>query len=160
MSALVTDRLLTFELAGSLFALPVAAVLEVADAAPLAAVPTLPLAVGGVVNHHGDAVPVLSHSALLELPPSEATPPQLVIVSDGREGHALRLGLPVDRVIGLAPGRPAQSRDRDPIAERRNLGGRLLCVIDPQRLLARALELISSSQLAGARAPALRGGGA
>jgi chemotaxis signal transduction protein len=152
------DRLLTFELAGSLFALPVAAVLEVADAEPLAAVPTLPISVGGVVNHHGDAVPVLSQSALLDVAASPAAPAQLVIVSGGAEGEGLRLGLPVDRVIGLAPGRPAQSRDRDPVAERRNQGGRMLCVIDPQRLVARAHELIATSQLSGAAAAPARAG--
>ncbi len=158
MSASSTqDRLLTFELAGSLYALPIAGVLEVADAAPLALVPTLPFEIGGVVNHQGDALPVLSQAALLEAPASARAAAQLVVVTDGGEGSGSRLGLPVDRVIGLAPGRAALARGLDPVAERRNIGGRMANVIDPQRLLARAREVIATATAAaGAARP--RGG--
>lgn len=155
MSASSTqDRLLTFELAGSLYALPIVGVLEVAEASPLSLVPTLPLEIGGVVNHHGDALPVLSQSALLDVPEGTLPAAQLVVVTDGSEGEGSRLGLPVDRVIGLAPGKPALARGGGPIAERRNLGGRMANVIDPQRLLARARELIGTASAAGgAHAP-------
>lgn len=157
-SAAAQDRLLTFELAGSLYALPIVGVLEVAEAAPLSLVPTLPIEIGGVVNHHGDALPVLSQSALLGV--SEGTKPaaQLVVVTDGSEGDGSRLGLPVDRVIGLAPGKPAQALGGGPIAERRNLGGRMVNVIDPQRLLARARELIANASAAGGATAPPRGG--
>ena len=68
------DRLLAFELAGTLYALPIADVVEVTDVGPLSAVPMLPITVGGVVNHHGDALLVLDGPTLLERPAGEARP--------------------------------------------------------------------------------------
>ena len=44
------ERLLAFELAGGLYALPIACVVEVGEVEPLACVPTLPPALGGVMN--------------------------------------------------------------------------------------------------------------
>ena len=50
-------RLVLFEVAGSAYALPIADVLEVADWALPAAIPSLTSAIAGVVNHHGNASP-------------------------------------------------------------------------------------------------------
>ena len=59
------ERMLTFEVGASLYALPIACVREVCEVEPLSCVPTLPASVAGVVNHHGDALPVLRRSVLL-----------------------------------------------------------------------------------------------
>ena len=61
------QRLLTFEIGAAVYALPIADVLEVAEVAPMACIPTLSRQVAGVVNHHGDALPVMSREALFEL---------------------------------------------------------------------------------------------
>ena len=61
------DRLLTFEVAGDFYAIPIAGVLEVADATRVTCIPTLPTKIGGVINYHGDALPVLNCSSLFEI---------------------------------------------------------------------------------------------
>ena len=60
-------HLLTFDVGGSVYALPISCVLEVAEVDGVACIPTLPPQVGGVVNHHGDALPVVLRSPLLAL---------------------------------------------------------------------------------------------
>ena len=53
---------------------------------------------------------------------------------------------PVDAIIGLVdgPGGTANGTD-DVVVDRRPLGGRLVNVLDPQRLLARAVQVIEKS---------------
>jgi purine-binding chemotaxis protein CheW len=139
------ERLLTFEVAGALYALPIGGVLEVIEPAPLACIPTLPPALVGVANYHGDALPVLRSSALLDVAQAELPPPQHVLVLVDRPSGAARLGLPVDRVFGLVDGAAAVARGADPVAERRSLDGRVAHVLDPRRLVARAGEVIERS---------------
>jgi chemotaxis signal transduction protein len=139
------ERLLAFELAGGLYALPIACVVEVGEAEPLACVPTLPPALGGVMNHHGDALPVLRPEALLGVERSALPEPSQVLAITARPGGGARLGLPVDRVAGLVEGEGATARGSDPVAERRALDGRVLFVLDAQRLVARAQDVIERS---------------
>jgi len=139
------ERLLLFEVGGSRYALPIAGVIEVAEVARLACIPSLPVRVGGVVNHRGDALPVLRRSALLDV--DEAALPEpthLLVVSDRPTGGA-RLGLPVDRIVGLVDGTAAVARGAQTVAERRPIDGRVTSVLDPQRLVARAQEVIERS---------------
>jgi chemotaxis signal transduction protein len=60
------NRLLTFEIGSSLFALPIEGVHEVAAMAELACIPTLPREVAGVINYRGDALPVVRRERLLD----------------------------------------------------------------------------------------------
>ena len=60
------ERLLTFEVASSVYAVPIAEVHEVAEAGRICCVPTISLGVVGVMNWHGDALPVVSTPLLLE----------------------------------------------------------------------------------------------
>ena len=131
------ERLLAFELAGALYALPITDVAEVTEAGPLAAVPMLPLALGGVVNHHGDALLVLHGPTLLERAPGAARPTHLLVLARDPDDPA-RFGLPVDRIHGLVDGPAASARGVSPIAQLRPSGGRLLHVLDPRRLQERA----------------------
>ena len=62
-----SDRLLLFEVGGRHYALPIADVAEGTEGGCIAAVPTLRAAVGGVMNHHGEALPVVRPAALFEL---------------------------------------------------------------------------------------------
>jgi len=136
------ERLLTFEVGGSLYALPIANVLEVAEVEPLACIPTLPASTGGVVNLHGDALPVIRRSALFELDEAGLPEPAHLLVVAARPEDVVRLGVPVDRIAGLVDGAGAASRSGELVAERRPLGGRVVGILDPRVLLVRAREAI------------------
>ena len=142
-------RLLTFEIGEGLFALPIAAVLEVAERGPVACMPTVPPGVAGVLNYRGDALPVVRREHLLEVEAGREAAEHVLVISD-RPSNAPRLGLEVDRVLGLVDGEGAESpRGGGPVAERRPLEGRLANVVDPGRLVARAREVIEGSLARG-----------
>ncbi|MFQ5416412.1 MAG: chemotaxis protein CheW [Myxococcota bacterium] len=146
-SAELDERLLTFEIGQALYALPISAVVEVTEVEDgLTAVPTLPARIGGVINFHGDALPVLRSDALLGVAGAESkSPAQVVVVSDGPMAKA-RLGLPVDEILGLVSGPRAVSRTADPVAERRLIGGRLANILDPARLVATAAAAVDRTR--------------
>ena len=141
------DRLLTFEVGDSLYALPIAGVLEVVEIERVSCIPTLPKSVGGVSNYHGDALPVLRRSALFDVDEEGLPEPQqvLVLVDGPRRAASACLGLPVDRVLGLVEGTAAPASGPDPVSERRPMDGRLANVLDPVRLVALASEVIERS---------------
>lgn len=143
------ERLLAFEVAGSLYALPIGCVVEVGEVAPLACVPSLPARVGGVMNHHGDALPVLQRGVLLGVDEDSLAEPAHVLAVTARSAGGPRLGVPVDRIVGFIDGAPATARGDDPVAERRVSDGRVLFVLDPQRLVARAKDQIEHSVAKG-----------
>jgi len=137
------NRMLAFELGTTLFALPISGVVEVAESARVAPVPMLPRASFGVVNHHGDALPVVFGGAVLAF--SGASAPTRLLVLAGDVDDPDRYGLPVDRILGLVAGEAALARSANPIAERRRHEGRVLNVLDPRRLLACAQALVEES---------------
>lgn len=139
------DRLLTFEVAGDLYAIPIAGVLEVADAGRVTCIPTLPTKMGGVINYHGDALPVLNCSSLFEVNESELDEPSSILVISGRAGESARLGIPIDRVLGLVDGAAAAMSGAKAVAERRSIQGRVASVLDPSRLVSQARDVIESS---------------
>ncbi len=143
-------RVLVFEVAGVSWALPVGDVLEVAELGELAGVPTLPRTLASVTTHRGDALPVVSPAALLEVDPAKVPAPArlLVIGSDPDEPGVL--GLPVDRVLGLAQA-PRTTPRGGVVRARSSLDGRMLRVLDAARLLARAEELIAGAAQSGGR---------
>ncbi len=152
----IPGRLLAFEVGGSRYALPLAGVVEVADFDALAAVPGLEPRLGGVTNLHGEALPVLHAAPLLGLPREEVPEPNhlLVIADPGRE--ALRVAMPVDRVISLVEHTVAAAgADSGVVSERSAVLGRLTAILDPARLLARARDLV---QEAAGLGPAGEGG--
>jgi chemotaxis signal transduction protein len=143
MSAGAESRMLAFELGATLFALPISGVVEVAESGRVAPVPLLPRASFGVVNHHGDPLPVVFGRALLEFS-GESVPTRLLVLA-GDPDDPERYGLPVDRILGLVPGAVAPARSAGPVAERRPHEGRVMNVLDPRRLLARALVLVEEA---------------
>ncbi|MEE8508545.1 MAG: chemotaxis protein CheW [Myxococcota bacterium] len=138
-------RLLSFEVGGARYALPIAGVIEVAELGSLACIPTLPVKIGGVINHRGDALPVVRHGSLLDVERESSSDPTHVLVVTDRPTGGTRLGLLVDRVLGLVDGDPGVGSGSHPVVERRPIGGRVTGIIDPQRLVARARELIERS---------------
>ncbi len=139
------ERILVFEVAANTYALPIASVLEVAEVGELTCIPMLASTTGGVMNHHGDALPVLRSASLLEHEGGEDERPERVLVIARPGTSAPSLGLPVDRIQGLVPGGGATAPGAAPFAERRPIDGRLVQVLDPQWLVAKAEEVIHES---------------
>jgi chemotaxis signal transduction protein len=138
-------RLLTFEIGESLFAMPISSILEVTERGIEACVPTVPASTASVINYRGDALPVVRWAKLFASESAGVSQPEhILVISDGPT-HAARLGLEVDRVLGLVDGDGSNSIGGDPIAERRPIGGRVAHVLDPARLVARAREVIDNS---------------
>jgi chemotaxis signal transduction protein len=138
-------RLLTFAVGGGIYALPIASVLEVTEVGGSACIPAVPPEKAWVVNYHGDALPVVRSSALLDLAEASVPAPEHVLVITAGSSSSAGFGLPVDRILGLVAGASAAARDRDPIAERRPLDGRVANVLDAERLVAKARELIEQA---------------
>lgn len=138
-------RLLTFEVGGSLYALPIGCIVEVTEVGALACIPTLSPETAGVLNYHGDALPVLLRSTALDLAEQELPAPSHVLVLTPRPTGGARLGLFVDRIAGIVNGEGARARGREPVAERRSIDGRVVFVLDPERLVARAGDAIRDS---------------
>ena len=141
----VVERLLTFEVAGAAFALPIADVAEVTEIPAIAGIPTVPGSVGGVVNHHGDALPVVRREVLFETEGEALEAPRhlLVLARDPDDPEAL--GLLVDRVLGLVEGTGGVAHAEDAVVERRPIEGRVVSVLDTQQLLRRAVDAIERS---------------
>jgi chemotaxis signal transduction protein len=143
-----TERLMTFDIADTTYALPIADVLEVLEQAGMNCVPRLPRDQGGVLNWHGEALPVVAPHLLLGGEPIGKRSPeevqQFLVVSD-RADSSVQLGLPIDCVTALAFGEPPMVRGNEVVVERRPMDGRVVNVINPQRLVARAAEIIESA---------------
>ena len=104
------DRMLTFEVGSSLFAISIEAVHEVAEMGVLACVPTLPVEVAGVVNYRGDALPVVRRERLLTPGDGALEQPEHVLVIGERPGAPPSLGLTADRVLGPGGRRAAEGQ--------------------------------------------------
>jgi len=140
------DRLLSFEIQGQLFAMPIAGVLEVADMNERSCIPSVRRSVACVVNYRGNALPVVRREHLLEVPSEsdDTTAEHILVLTDSRTSTA-RLGLDVDRVLGFIDGPGAKARGSDPVAERRPEKGRVAHILDPARLIERARNVIEDS---------------
>jgi chemotaxis signal transduction protein len=154
-----SDRLLTFLFEDVHYALPIAWVVEVAEKDRVTSVPSLALPVGGVMNWHGEALPLVATELLLGRDRHEAgaTPfgaaitvgyaQEQILVVSGEASSSARLGMPVDRVVGLvdgggdSKGRPGESL----VVERRPVEGRIVHILDPVTLVARGGEVIESA---------------
>jgi hypothetical protein len=74
--------------------------------------------------------------------PKRAVRASHVLVLSARDDEPARLGLPIDRVLGLVDGPRKRRGGNLIIVERRPLDGRVVNVLDPCRLVARATEVI------------------
>ena len=68
-----------------------------------------------------------------------------VLVLSDRAARCARLGLPVDRVLGLVEGAGGEGDRRRSGGGAPAVDGRLMHVVDPARLVARAQEIIQDS---------------
>ncbi len=143
------DRLLTFEVAGTVYALPISEVLEVVESGNITCVPSLPKSHGGVMNWHGEALPVVRPARLLDCEDvyeagADGSGSQYLVVTD-RPDEAARLGLPIDRVIGLVDGHASRLQGPNVVSERKPVDGRVVSVINPRRLVERAAKVIQGA---------------
>jgi chemotaxis signal transduction protein len=156
-----SDRLLTFLFDDVRYALPIAWVVEVAEKDRVTSVPSMALPVGGVMNWHGEALPLIATELLLGRDRDEAgaTPfgaattvgyaQEQVLVIASNPGRPACLGMPVDRVIGLVNGGDDLIRPSGEglVVERRPIDGRIIHVLDPAVLVARGGEVVESATL-------------
>lgn len=149
----VATRLILFEVAGAVYALPISDVIEVLEHSTRVGIPTLPLSVGGVVNHHGEALPVISPGALFDGSGSESSAEHMLVLG-GIGSDAAQLGIPVERVLGLADAALAPAPSTDWIRERVTLDGRVVAVLDAACCLDRAEEAFSVARGTQRGAPA------
>ena len=138
------DRLLAFDVGGTVYALPIACVAEVAEVGRLVSIPSVPTGTAGVMNHHGDARPVFQRSVLLDLSEVDSDPTHTLVLSP-RGGGGSCFGIFVDRILGLVSGGGAQVTGPASAEEQRSIDGREVLELDPERLFARAGEAIDNA---------------
>jgi chemotaxis signal transduction protein len=129
-------NVIVFTLATGRFAVEIRWVREVVSLGFVTAVPTAPPPIGGICNLHGSILPVLDVASLLDNPPGPA-PRQgdgaLVIEAEG-----VTCALRVDQVDHVASLHESSGTLYD-------AGGRPLVLLDPARLVRRALELVNGT---------------
>ncbi len=96
-------KTLVFHIGCERYALPLASVLRVLPVARLKALPGAPHFVPGLLDLHGDAIPVLDLSRLAGTPPDAVRhDTRILLVEIDAAGRRRRLGLKAERVIGVA----------------------------------------------------------
>jgi chemotaxis signal transduction protein len=139
-------HLVLFEVGGSAYALPIAHVLEVGEMDEPAAIPTLSPRLASVVNHHGDALPLVAREALFASGAEGLPAATRVLVIGVGPDQTARLGLPVDRVLGIVPGFGPVPAAAGLVAERRHVEGRVVALLDAARLLREAQRIVASER--------------
>ena len=128
--------MIVFALGSARYAIELRWVREVVTLGFVTAVPTAPPAVGGVCNLHGAILPVLDVAALLDQP--GGPPPRQ---GDGAlvlEAEGLICALRVDQVDHVASLTASEGAVVDAT-------GRPLVLLDPQRLVRRAIEIVTQA---------------
>jgi chemotaxis-related protein WspB len=96
-------KVLVFHIGRERYALPLAAVLKVLPVARLKALPGAPHYVPGLLDLHGEPVPVIDLSRLAGSPPDAVRYDTRILLIDLSVGGRMRrLGLKAERVIGVA----------------------------------------------------------
>lgn len=129
-------NVIVFAIGVSRYAVELRWVREVVTLGFVTAVPTAPPALGGVCNLHGTILPVLDVAALLDQPAGPAARQ-----GDGAivlEAEGVICGLRVDQVDHVASLFESAGAVVDAM-------GRPLTLLDPQRLLRRAQELVGAA---------------
>lgn len=136
------------------FALPLAAVAEVANAAPPHLIPQVPRELGGVVSFRGEPLPALDAAALL-CAETGGRRGHLVVLADAR----LRLGLLVSELLGIERDLEdaVEIADAEPAGPefvrwvRR--GGEPIGLVCPEGLLEQARKLLTEQRIEGGTMP-------
>ena len=96
-------KTLVFHIGRERYALPLASVLRVLPVARLKALPGAPHFVPGLLDLHGEAIPVIDLSRLAGTPPDAVRyDTRILLVEIDAAGRRRRLGLKAERVAGVA----------------------------------------------------------
>ena len=99
----LADKVVTLGVGNEVFAIGVNSVREILDLQPLAALPNAPDFLLGIIDVRGQAVPVISLSRKLGMPPTPPSEHTRIIVTEIPVGNRLLvLGLMADRVFDVA----------------------------------------------------------
>jgi chemotaxis-related protein WspB len=140
-------KTMVFHIGRERYALPLASVLRVLPVARLKALPGAPHFVPGLLDLHGEAIPVIDLSRLAGTPPDAVRyDTRILLVDIDAAGRRRRLGLKAERVIGVASidGELADAG----VASAPWLGqvapgtDGMLQLLDPDRLLAPDVEAL------------------
>ncbi|MGO4476543.1 chemotaxis protein CheW [Massilia sp. 2TAF26] len=147
-------KVLAFHIGRERYALPLTAVLRVLPVARLKALPGAPHYVPGLLDLHGEVIPVIDLSRLAGTPPDAVRyDTRILLVEVAAAGRLRRLGLKAERVTGVAD-IGAELGDGGVLAAPwlgglaaggTELSGRaagMLQLIDPERLLAPEVEAL------------------
>ena len=147
-------KVLAFHIGRERYALPLTAVLRVLPVARLKALPGAPHYVPGLLDLHGEIIPVIDLSRLAGTPPDAVRyDTRILLVEVGAAGRLRRLGLKAERVTGVAD-IGAELRDGGVLAAPwlgrlaagdTGASGRaagMLQLIEPERLLAPEVETL------------------
>ncbi len=129
-------NVIVFAIGAARFAVELRWVREVVTLGFVTAVPTAPPALGGVCNLHGTILPVLDVAALLDQaagPPARQGDGAIVLEAEG-----VLCGLRVDQVDHVASLYETAGAVVD-------ANGRPLTLLDPQKLIRRAQELVDAA---------------
>lgn len=96
-------KMMVFHIGRERFALPLASVLRVLPVARLKALPGAPHFVRGLLDLHGEPLPVIDVSSLAGMPPDAVRfDTRILLVDVPVGGRVRRLGLKCERVVGVA----------------------------------------------------------
>lgn len=96
-------KALVFHVGRERYALPLAGVLRVLPVARLRALPGAPHFAPGLLDLHGEAIPVIDLSRLAGSPPDAVRhDTRILLVDVDAAGRRRRLGLKAERVLGVA----------------------------------------------------------
>jgi len=147
-------KVLVFHIGPGRYALPLHAVERVLPVARLAPLPGTPHFVPGLLDLHGEPIPVIDLSRLAGSPPDAVRyDTRILLVEVMAAGRLRRLGLKAERVAGVldldaeprergvaaAPWLGAVARDPAP---QPGLEGAMLQLLEPARLLAPEIEAL------------------
>jgi len=93
---------LCFKLGNEFFAADVRSTLKILQLSEITKVPHAPTNMKGVINHHGNVLPVVDLNQTLELPISEVgSNTCIIIMSVGGEKETISIGAIVDEVLSV-----------------------------------------------------------
>jgi chemotaxis-related protein WspB len=148
-------KTLVFHIGRERYALPLARVLRVLPVARLKALPGAPQFVPGLLDLHGEAIPVVDLSRLAGTPPDAVRyDTRILLVDIDAAGRRRRVGLKAERVIGVAsldgPLADAGVASAPWLGHVAPGADGMLQLVDPDRLLAPDVEALLFGEGAGA----------
>jgi chemotaxis-related protein WspB len=140
-------KVMVFHIGGERYALPLVAVLRVLPVARLKALPGAPHFVPGLLDLHGEALPVIDVSRLAGTPPDAVRyDTRILLVAVMAAGRPRRLGLKTERVLGVAsiagPLADAGVASAPWLGKIAPGADGMLQLLDPDRLLAPDVEAL------------------